>query len=617
MTKRWLVSLAGGLVVLSASAGSLGAGGAQQQPTAPSPLSASPQRAIINQYCVGCHNDRVRTAGLALDTIDLAARGRARGGVGKGRAEASRPHDAPARAPAAGRSHVRLARVISGDVARPVGRRHSQSWPDRHVPPAQSNRIPECDPRPARARRRRVVAAPERRCEPWLRQCGCRRALADAVGAIPGGGAEGQPSGGRESSALAREPHRRAAGGPHAGGSVRRSAVRHARRNGRPPHLPARRHLRDPDSLVARPQRKRRRTHRTAPAGADAGWHARRSSSPSHRTGTSGRRLLRGRSGRQGFERPCSGAGRSARAWRHVPAKDICAAGNGASAVPGALQHGPASTNPAGRVFGLDHRAVRRGRGRRHAEPPPDLRVPSRQRAAEEAGCARTILSTLARRAYRRPVTDADLQAPLTFYRDARAEGGFDAGIEMALRAILASTEFLFRIERDPRERCAEYGLSRQRSGAGVSPVFLPVEQHPGRGTARPGHRRDTEAAGGAGTAGPADAGRPALGGAGHELCRAVAVPAQPGRRESGHPDVPGLRRQPAAGLPAGNGAVLREHREGRPQRARPAAGATTRSSTNGWPGTTAFPTCTAAASGASRSARTACAEGCSVRAAF
>ena len=57
----------------------------------------------------------------------------------------------------------------------------------------------------------------------------------------------------------------------------------------------------------------------------------------------------------------------------------------------------------------------------------------------------------MARRAYRRLVTDVDLQAPLAFYKEARATEGFEAGIEMALRAILASTEFLFRIERDPR----------------------------------------------------------------------------------------------------------------------------------------------------------------------
>jgi hypothetical protein len=85
--------------------------------------------------------------------------------------------------------------------------------------------------------------------------------------------------------------------------------------------------------------------------------------------------------------------------------------------------------------------------------------TPSRRRlfvcmpksASEEAGCAKAIVSAMTRRAYRRAVTDADLRVPLEFYREARAEAGFDAGIEMPLRAILASTEFLFRIERDPR----------------------------------------------------------------------------------------------------------------------------------------------------------------------
>ena len=68
----------------------------------------------------------------------------------------------------------------------------------------------------------------------------------------------------------------------------------------------------------------------------------------------------------------------------------------------------------------------------------------------DESACAHQIISTLARRAYRRPVTQQDIEMPLAFYADARAEGGFEAGIEMALRALLASTEFLFRIERDP-----------------------------------------------------------------------------------------------------------------------------------------------------------------------
>lgn len=67
----------------------------------------------------------------------------------------------------------------------------------------------------------------------------------------------------------------------------------------------------------------------------------------------------------------------------------------------------------------------------------------------EEAG-ARTILSALMRRAYRRPVTTADVERVLPFYREARAAGDFDAGIEAALSAVLVSPEFLFRVERDP-----------------------------------------------------------------------------------------------------------------------------------------------------------------------
>src|SRR5439155_17577838 len=65
-------------------------------------------------------------------------------------------------------------------------------------------------------------------------------------------------------------------------------------------------------------------------------------------------------------------------------------------------------------------------------------------------GCARRILSALMRRAYRRPVTDADLRGPFKFFSEGRTEGGFEAGIEMGLRAILVSPEFLFHVEQDP-----------------------------------------------------------------------------------------------------------------------------------------------------------------------
>jgi hypothetical protein len=71
--------------------------------------------------------------------------------------------------------------------------------------------------------------------------------------------------------------------------------------------------------------------------------------------------------------------------------------------------------------------------------------------ANEEEPCARKILSQLAAEAFRRPVTGADLEAPLTFYSQARQAGGdFESGIESGLTAILSSTKFLFRAEAAP-----------------------------------------------------------------------------------------------------------------------------------------------------------------------
>ena len=92
---------------------------------------------------------------------------------------------------------------------------------------------------------------------------------------------------------------------------------------------------------------------------------------------------------------------------------------------------------------------------------PPGEETPSRRRIfvcrpaagaadAEQTECAGRILSNLARRAYRRPVTSADLDVLLGFFGEGRREGGFDAGIEMALRWLLASPEFVLRVERDP-----------------------------------------------------------------------------------------------------------------------------------------------------------------------
>ena len=71
--------------------------------------------------------------------------------------------------------------------------------------------------------------------------------------------------------------------------------------------------------------------------------------------------------------------------------------------------------------------------------------------SATEEVCAKRILSTLAQRAYRRPVTDAEIKTLLDFYKEGRTEGRtFDAGIQRGLERVLASPSFLFRIERQP-----------------------------------------------------------------------------------------------------------------------------------------------------------------------
>jgi hypothetical protein len=84
--------------------------------------------------------------------------------------------------------------------------------------------------------------------------------------------------------------------------------------------------------------------------------------------------------------------------------------------------------------------------------------TPSRQRifachpqtASEEAPCAKQVLSTLMRRAYRRPVNDSDLAKLMPFYENGRKDSTFDHGVQSAIERLLVSPQFLYRIERDP-----------------------------------------------------------------------------------------------------------------------------------------------------------------------
>ncbi len=95
--------------------------------------------------------------------------------------------------------------------------------------------------------------------------------------------------------------------------------------------------------------------------------------------------------------------------------------------------------------------------GAKGAEDTPSRRRlftcrPAGQDKEQEEKCAREILSTLVRRAYRRPVTKSEVDEPMAFYHEGRAGGDFDAGIETAVSAVLINPDFLFRVESDPKD---------------------------------------------------------------------------------------------------------------------------------------------------------------------
>ena len=206
------------------------------------------------------------------------------------------------------------------------------------------------------------------------------------------------------------------------------------------------------------------------------------------------------------------------------------------------------------------HRHVHRRPGRSTRPAPATRRAAARificrpPRPADETPCARRILSTLgAPRLSRRLATDADLQraAGLLSARPPRA-GSFESGIDVALRRILASPKFVFRVERDPATARAGSVYPRQRSRAGVAPVVLPLEQHSRRRAARRG---------GQGTAAARRRCSSSRCGACWPIRRSQALvdnfagqwllPAQPAEHDAELERVPRLRRQPAPGVPA------------------------------------------------------------------
>ena len=222
--------------------------------------------------------------------------------------------------------------------------------------------------------------------------------------------------------------------------------------------------------------------------------------------------------------------------------------------------------------------------------------------AAKRQPCAKQILSTLMRRAYRRPVTDADVQDVMSFYESGRSEGSFEDGIETAMQRILVDPEFLFRVERDPPQAApgAAYRISDLELASRLS--FFLWSSIPDDELLNLAEKRQAERS--------RDARSGKCSG-----CSPMSVPSALVKNFAGqwlylrnlqkilpNPDFfPEFDANLRNSFETGERAVLPEHHLGRPERARSASARTTRSSTSAWRATTGSRTSTAAISGASR----------------
>ena len=295
---------------------------------------------------------------------------------------------------------------------------------------------------------------------------------------------------------------------------------------------------------------------------------------------------------------------------RDAPAGDQAAGGRGATQIPSPVdlrldgarlkrfdaRGAIAGGHQADRRRPVRHRrdaATRRAAGRfSSATPPPPRRKPA---------CARTILRTLAHRAFRRPVTNADIQPLYAFYQKGRAQAvDFESGIQAAIEAMLVSPEFLFRIEQDPP--AAESGKAHRISDVELASrlSFFLWSTIPDAELLELAERGRLIGSSGARAPGPPDARRSARRHPRVELRRSVAAAAKRRNGEAGSGHLP-VRRGAAPGVPH------RDRRSSsRASSAKTAACSicfrpTTPSSTSGWPSTTASRGSTARSSAASR----------------
>ncbi len=94
-------------------------------------------------------------------------------------------------------------------------------------------------------------------------------------------------------------------------------------------------------------------------------------------------------------------------------------------------------------------------------------------------------MTNLATQAFRRPVTAADVDEVMDFYDLGRTEKDFELGVEMAIARILASPQFIYRIEEEPASVKAGEAFRITDIDLGLETLVLPVEPGPGRGAAQ------------------------------------------------------------------------------------------------------------------------------------
>jgi cytochrome c5 len=396
---------------------------APQQAAKPSPATANPNKALINRYCVTCHNQKLRTAKLALDTLDFdhpekdaltweRAIRKLRGGMMPPPGAARPPADAVTALAAYLEDSLDKASAANFNpgsvrIHRLNRAEYSNAMRDLFgIDVDAAALLPTDDISDGFDNIAKVLKVSPSFLDQYI--MAARAVAKQAVGTAPSPNEVKTTLRGVDPS-LALPPGAR--GGitakvlfPYEGDYEIRTA-------GRPAVF----------TIDGAPVDPAGRNHVTA------GWHSVIAANAGHSLAESEGALF-------GFVPGAAGTGYSSTGTVVGGVVSNGGANTGRGPAPAITITGP--FNPAGNPVEVESRA------RIFVCRPPDPK--------EETACASRILSNLARKAYRRPVTQADLAPLLQFYAEGRKAGSFELAIESALVAMLSSVKFLYRVEPPP-----------------------------------------------------------------------------------------------------------------------------------------------------------------------